>query len=172
MKLTPYLQHFAAALACFGMVAGPQIAFAATPAGSTQAVQATATDVALHGDMLAGQLVNAQGAPLAGAKVTVSQGNWAVAEATTNAEGIFAVHKLKGGVYTVDAAGTQGIYRVWTANTAPPAAKPAILMVHGDAARGQFVGGLLGPLGNPWVLGAIVAGAIAIPIALDDDDAS
>jgi hypothetical protein len=27
-------------------------------------------------------------------------------------------------------------------------------------------------LSNPWVLGGIVAAAIAIPLALDDDDAS
>ena len=33
-------------------------------------------------------------------------------------------------------------------------------------------GGLGGMLANPWVLGLIVAAAIAIPIALDDSDAS
>ena len=33
-------------------------------------------------------------------------------------------------------------------------------------------GGLLGLLSNPWVIGAGVAAAIAIPLALDDDDAS
>lgn len=33
-------------------------------------------------------------------------------------------------------------------------------------------GGILGLLSNPWVIGAGVAAAIAIPLALDDDDAS
>jgi hypothetical protein len=172
MKLTRSLQYFAVALASLGIVA-PQVALATTPAVEAQPARAAVTDVALHADnMLAGQLLDAQGNPLAGAPVTVSQSNWTVAETKTTAEGIFAVRNLKSGVYTIDAAGSQGTYRVWTANTAPPAAKPAILMVHGDAARGQFGGGLLGALGNPWVLGGIVAGAIAIPIALDDDDAS
>jgi hypothetical protein len=171
MKITRTLQYFTVALASMGIVA-PQFALAVTPAAQAQAAAAPVTDVALHNNMLAGQLLDAQGNPLAGAKVTVSQGNWSVAETQTTAEGVFAVHNLRGGVYTIDAAGTQGIYRVWSAKTAPPSAKPAILMVHGDAARGQFAGGLLATLGNPWVLGGIVAGAIAIPIVLDDDDAS
>ena len=172
MMLPDFLKHFAVALACTGMVA-PQISLAAQPAPQAPVAQAAVTDVALHdGNMLAGQLVNAAGAPLANAPVTVSQGNRVIAATHTTNDGVFAVRDLNGGVYTVDAAGTQGVYRVWTANTAPPSAKPAILMVHGDATRGQFVPGLLGALGNPWVLGGIVGAAIAIPIALDDDNAS
>ena len=172
MRITRSLQYFAAALACLGTTA-PQLAFAAAPAAAVQEAPAKVTDVMLHADnLLAGQLVDPQGAPLAGAKVTVSQGNWTVGETTTTAEGVFAVRHLRSGVYTVDAGGTQGVYRVWTANTAPPAAKPAILMVQGEAARGQFVPGLLGPLGNPWVLAGIVGAAIAIPIALDSSNGS
>jgi hypothetical protein len=42
-----------------------------------------------------------------------------------------------------------------------------------NVVRGQFGGGgMLGWLANPWVLAAVVAAAIAIPLALDDDDAS
>jgi len=166
------LQYVAAALATLGMAA-PQVALAANPPAAARPAAAKVADVALHqGTLLAGQLVDAQGIPVANAKVAVSQGNWTVAETKTTKDGVFAVRNLKGGVYTVNAAGTQAVYRVWTAETAPPSAKPAVLLVHGDAARGQFGGGLLSALGNPWVLGGIVAAAIAIPIALDDDDNS
>jgi hypothetical protein len=67
------------------------------------------------------------------------------------------------------------VYRLWAEQTAPPAANDGVLVVHGDdAVRGNSCnpcgGGLLGVLANPWVLAAIVAAAIAIPLALDDDD--
>jgi hypothetical protein len=40
-----------------------------------------------------------------------------------------------------------------------------------EPARGQGES-VLRFLSNPWVLGSLVAAAIAIPLALDDDDAS
>ena len=170
MKLTNSLKHFALALACTGMVA-PQISLAAQPAPQAPVVQVAVTDVVLHeGNMLAGQLVNAAGAPLANAPVTVSQGTRVIAATHTTNDGVFAVRDLKGGVYTVDAAGTQGVYRVWTANMAPPTAKPAILMVQGNATRGQFVGGILGLSTTTTAIvgGGIVAGGVVIYDWLDD----
>ena len=81
------------------------------------------------------------------------------------------------GVYQIATSGSNGIYRLWAAQTAPPAAQAKLLVVNdGQIALGQCChdgcGGCCGSgwglLGNPWVLGGIVAAAIAIPLALDE----
>ena len=78
--------------------------------------------------------------------------------------------------------------RLWAANTAPPSAVAGFTHVDGAVQRGQCTvdsctgtcggtcgacKGKCGPLGllmNPWVIGAAVAAAIAIPLAVNDDD--
>jgi hypothetical protein len=67
------------------------------------------------------------------------------------------------------------MYRVWTVNTAPPVAQPGAMVVAGqDLVRGQASSPVLRFFTNPWVLAGLVGAAIAIPIALsnDDDDSS
>jgi hypothetical protein len=136
------------------------------------------TDVALaRGGVLAGKIVDRQGAPQTGETIRVIHQGQVVATAQTDARGEFAITDLRGGVYQVETTQGAGVYRLWADQTAPPAANDGVLVVHGDdAVRGNACdpcgsgGGLLGVLANPWVLAAIVAAAIAIPLALDDDD--
>jgi hypothetical protein len=160
----------------------PQMVYAVNPsaAAAGQATGANATvavqDVALQaGGVLQGQVLDVQGRPVAAAAVTVMQQGQVVRQAQSDASGRFSVAGLKGGLYQIATAQGGAVYRAWTAEAAPPAATNGVLIVNGDSVvrGGMNHSGPLGFLANPWVLGAIVAAAIAIPLALhDDDDAS
>lgn len=178
MKLR-FVQHAAAAIACVGLLL-PQGALAATPA-----VGATQGDVALRdGGLLVGQVVDAQGKPLASVEVSVRQAGAEIVRTKTDKNGVFAANGLRGGEYQMIAAGGQVNYRLWAAQTAPPAASNGVLIVTGDdVINGQcqtcppnacppgHVGGIVGFVKNhPMLVAAGVAAAIAIPVALADDD--
>jgi hypothetical protein len=149
------IQSMAAATACLGMLISP--AALAAPPGQAGAV----IDVALgEGGALAGQVVDAQGAPLAGTVVSLRSGGRQMLQATTDARGAFEMEGVKGGVYEVTAGGHHGVYRLWAPRTAPPAANRGIMAVSGDAVRGQYdpppipgepiaPGSALGPAGPP-----------------------
>jgi hypothetical protein len=127
------LQSMAAAAACLGMLISPTAT--AAPAGHAGAV----IDVALgEGGVLAGQVVDAQGAPLAGTAVSVRSGGRDVLQAATNERGEFATAGLKGGVYEVVAGQHRGVYRLWAPRTAPPSANRAIMVVSGEVVRAQY----------------------------------
>lgn len=144
----------------------PQRAWADSTTGEPTAA---AADVALAaGGVLRGQVLDQQGQPHGKLAVYLVQKNEVVATTTTDREGQFSLANLRGGVYAVHAGAASGVYRLWAANTAPPAAQPAALLVDGQTAvRGQ---GAFGWLRNPWVIGGIVAAAIAIPIAVSNHD--
>lgn len=176
MKLRQ-IQGLAAAAACMCMMASPALA---APVG-----QATGrpSDVALaDGGLLVGQLVDAQGVPLANAPVSIQSGGRELVRTTTDAQGQFAVQGLKGGMLQIAAPGHYQAYRCWAPRTAPPAASNGVLIVaNGDLARAQCApapGCGPGPFGtamgwvaqHPLITAGIVAAAIAIPLAIDDDD--
>ena len=174
MKMLRLLRGVAVSLACLGLMI-PRPALATEPAPQTNNKVA---DVALaNGGVLHGQVVNAQGAPVAKVEVrAATQGNF-VGTAMTDDQGQFAIADLRGGVYHVGTVQNGYAFRIWDANTAPPVAQPAALIVTGEeTVRGGWGKNCCGwcwqCLTNPWVMGAIVAAAIAIPLALDDDDAS
>jgi hypothetical protein len=144
-------------------------------------------DVALEpGGVLRGQVVDSQQAPLAGEQVLISQQGRVVSDAQTDGVGRFAAENLRGGIYEVEVRSQSAPYRLWASETAPPAARPAVLLVAQEqTVRGQACGGCgqcaecAGParpgplrriLTNPWVWAGGIAAAIAIPLALDDDD--
>jgi hypothetical protein len=135
-------------------------------------VPSAVRDVALEGDgELRGQVLDAQGHARPGMPVLVVRQDKEVARTQTDAEGRFVVHGLTGGVYQVATPVGAAVYRAWAPRTAPPAATQlAIITPDQTVVRGQFGTSALGWLANPWVLAAIVAAAIAIPLALDDDD--
>lgn len=136
---------------------------------SEDAIRAIA-DVALGaGGSLQGQVVDTAGQPVSGTEVQAITGGQTVGKTTTDQEGKFYLTGLRGGLYQVSVADNRGVVvRAWSEGTAPPAARPAVLMVQGDTTvRGGFQ-----MLANPWVLAGIAAAAIIIPLALDDDDAS
>ena len=116
---------------------------------------------------------------MAGTAVALIAQGRAVASTQTGADGRFAIAGVKAGVYEVATSNGVTVCRLWAPRTAPPAAQADALVVHGDTVvRGGDAGGwgkvggggVIGFLSNPWVLGGIVAAAIAVPLILDDDD--
>ncbi len=172
-------------VAVLGMVM-PRATLAEAPA-----TQPTKTmDVALqNGGLLLGQLVNRQGQPKAGVVVSLRQKGTELARMQTDDLGRFAAKGLRGGAYQLVTADGVRQVRVWSQATAPPTAVRGALLVEGKTVRGQYAetgeyygdgggggrgifnGGRIFGL-NPWLVGVAIAAAIAIPVALDDDDAS
>jgi hypothetical protein len=134
-------------------------------------------DVALSdGGVLHGQVVNLQGAGMGGLPVFVKAQDRTVAAATTAADGTFSVQGLRGGVYQVSTIQGQGVYRLWSAGTAPPVAQTgAILYTQNSTVDKASVvytqdgsgGGLKMLLTNPIVIAGLVATAVAVPVALN-----
>ncbi len=147
-------------------------------------------DIALdEAGSLRGLVVGGEGQAIAGAPVIMTQGDAKIVETATDQMGQFSVQSLRGGVYEMQVNADRFNVRVWAPQTAPPTATTGFTYVLGTVQRGQctedsctgvcggtcgaagaFGGGPLGLLMNPWVIGAAVAAAIAIPLALDDDD--
>jgi hypothetical protein len=128
------------------------------------------TDVALRdGGVLVGQVVDTNGVGIAGTEVSVRQGASAAVAAKTAADGSFSVQGLRGGVYQVATTDGHGVYRLWSAGTAPPAANSRALLVAGkDVVRGQSAAStpVKSLLTNPFVIAGVVATAVAVPVAL------
>ncbi|MEQ8211468.1 MAG: carboxypeptidase-like regulatory domain-containing protein [Lacipirellulaceae bacterium] len=165
------IQFAAAAVACASMLISP-IAMAA-PA----AKQARPSDIALRdGGVLVGQIMTPQGTAVASAPVSIQKNGREIIRVATNAKGEFTVAHLKGGVYQVAAPGHQGSYRLWAPKTAPPAASTGLMAVAGDqAVLGNHGAGPFATVTNwvathPIMTAGIVAAAVAIPLAVDDDD--
>lgn len=166
----------ATALSCVGMLLSP-VAMAAEPLPAP--IRTTPSDVALgDGGVLVGQVVDAQGVALAMETVTLADHQQEIARVRADQDGRFSVPDLKGGVYRIAARGQESMYRLWAPNTAPPAAQQRVMFVVGDqVVRGQY-GVTPGPFSSmaqwvadhPLITGSAIAAAIAIPIALDDDD--
>jgi hypothetical protein len=155
MRAVRFVRMALASAAVAGMCLS-QVAFAVEPAPAVG-------DIALgDGGVLHGRLVNLQGGSVADVPVALRAQNRQVATATTTADGSFSVKGLKSGVYHVAAAQGNGVYRLWTARTAPPAAKNAAIVYtqHGSG------GGLGGFITNPIVIAGVVATAVAVPVAL------
>jgi hypothetical protein len=143
----------------------PQIACAAAP--TTPAV----VDIALSdGGVLHGRVVDLKGSGVVNTGVSVKAQDREIARATTTADGRFSVQGLHAGVYRLAANDSQGVYRFWATNTAPPSAQRSAIVYtadQGNAADGGSGRGTLKMfLAHPIVLAAIVATAIAVPVAL------
>ena len=141
MKRFRIVHAVAAGLACLGMVV-PQTALqAAGPQQAKKVVKpaAAVTDVAMQADgTVQGQVLNAQGAHLDGAVVSIRQGNEEVARTLTDAQGRFTVRNLRGGVYHVVAGRGAKVFRFWAPKTAPPSAQAQAVIVSGaEIVRGQ-----------------------------------
>ncbi len=171
----------ASIIACFGTLV-PLSAFAAPPnCGPIK-------DVALRtGGLLLGQVVDQQGIAKSNVPVSIQLVGKEVVNTTTDANGVFAAKGLRGGQYRLITPQGATDCRLWTTDTAPPCARPAVLVVSGDeVVRGQRPGCgdacAPGPyydqksgLANwvkthPYIVGGAVAAAVAIPLSLADDD--
>ena len=170
MKRMEFVKVGMVVAACFGMLVPPSALYAANETAAGSQVAAPRADVALaDGGTLHGQAVDAQGSPISGKAVSLWQGDRQLARAVTDSSGRFRLNGLRGGTYRIVVGQTSGFYRLWVANTAPPSAKPAALVV----VDGRQVLGQRGPLGhwltNPWVIAGLVAAAIAIPVAIHNN---
>lgn len=177
MQMRP-VSWCAAWVACLGLLLPTSTANAQTPAAETKTTATTSTtaserpkpavtDVTLRdGGTLFGIVVDGQGAPAGESDVTVSQAGKVVTRARTNKSGQFSAAPLKGGVYQVATTHGSSTLRVWDAQTAPPASRPAVLLVDSaEVVRGQIPFRQL-VFSDALILGAIIAAAIAIPIAI------
>jgi len=161
----------AVTLTCLGMLI--------SPATLSAAPMAAPRDVALgEGGILDGQVVNNQGVPSALTTITLADHQQEIARTRTDQEGKFSVSGLRGGVYRISSHGQVAVYRLWAPNTAPPVAQQGVTLVAGnDVVRGQY-GTTAGPFGSmaqwvadhPLITASAIGAAIAIPIALNDDD--
>jgi hypothetical protein len=162
MKAGKMLKGVVVALATLGFCLPEPFLAAAESRGPV------ATDVALReGSVLVGQVVSAQGTGMAGIPVSLRREGKNVLTTKTGKEGYFAVKGLRGGVYQLVADDGHGVYRLWTPGTAPPAAREgAVLVVGNDVLRGQNPGPWKAFLTNPLIIAAVVATAVAVPVAI------
>ena len=198
MKLLQRLQQIVVASACVGLLL-PTAAFAQQPNTQKQ-TRKTFVDAELAADgALYGKVVNAGGVGVSDANIVLKQNNTTVAHSKSVEGGLFRIAPLNGGIYTAATGGQSTNLRLWTKNAAPPSVVREVMLVTNNITRAQScdtgacvpydgggccgscggggcgacgggAGGLLGFLTNPWVIAGGIAAAIAIPLALDDDD--
>lgn len=139
-----FVKGAAVCLAMLGIVTphAPALADSASSARPAVKLQKgnSLPDVSLtSGGTMSGRVVDHTGKPLEGAQVSLRQNKKEITTTVTNKEGIYSFKNLKNGVYEVSSGNTDGIFRVWSENTAPPSAKGHALLVMGEnGARGQF----------------------------------
>lgn len=194
----------AMAFACVGMATPPSV-WAASPTaqelspavGAKVAPQVNAgcIDIQLvEGGLLSGQVVNVQGAVQSETPLVVSYQGRAVAQTTTDGEGRFAVRGLRSGQYDLLVSNGVVPCRLWAERAAPPAAKPAALIVVGSqvvTGQGPMMlpgfnggpgfaphgngGGIINWMqGHPMIVAGAVVTAVAVPVAISssNDDPS
>jgi len=163
------------------------LALASAPAAAAEtavpvapAERPRAIDVELRPEgVLLGQLVSASGAPRGDARVKLTTPDGREALAKTNDEGAFAFRGVRG-VATLQTDKSLAVVRGWAPGAAPPSATPAVLMVEQDGvARGQhYVGSGTQTFfdrskrlfANPLFVAGVVGTAVAIPVAIANDD--
>lgn len=160
------LRHGAAFLALWTLLV-PTTLRAAAPA---------MRDVALtSGGAFRGQVVDPQGQPVAGVAVTLASQTGEQSQVATDKQGAFEFRNVRGGVYTVSTSAGGAAIRLWTAQTAPPKAAQAALLVHDSGAvRGQIQFRDVYEqdcLGNIFVAGVVIT-AITVPLALSNGSGS
>jgi hypothetical protein len=132
------------------------------------------SDVALRdGGVLVGQVVNRQGAAQPNTAVAVRYGNHEVVRTATDENGVFAAKGLRGGQYQLVTENGMSSCRLWAADTAPPAARPAALVISGEnVVRGQGIanGWIEWMKAHPYLTAGTAATLVAVPVALVDDD--
>ncbi len=185
------LRGVTAGVTTFAMVFQPQMILAGEvapvvpapvqPVVATSVVQQPSDVVLQEKGVLVGRIVDAQGAAVANTPVSLQLRGKEVTRVVSDAKGSFQAEGLHGGVYQVASAGHQGTYRLWAPRTAPPTASTGMSIVSQpvDVVRGQYgPGGGGGPFSSvgqwiaehPIMTAAGVAAAIAVPIAVADDD--
>lgn len=168
-----------------GLSADEANATASTPSVAAF-VNPAITDVALGpGGELVGRAISDQGQAWTEAQIELLSDNKVIARPVADDRGEFRIHRIRGGLYQLRSRDSMIHFRAWSVGTAPPSAEPGVTLSQG-VIRGQGCttpgcttagcagrcgqGSALGLLMHPLVITAGVAAAIAIPLALDDDD--
>lgn len=182
--LTNQALRFTSSLLAISLVAAPAAAQAQAPQQTAQASpQSMAADVSLRADgLLIGQFMTAQGAPVVGAEVVLTNSQGQQAMTRTNQDGAFAFSGVKG-LSQISGPQAQQLVRAWAEGSAPPNAAPALLLVQQqDVARGQYPAGVGAQnffdhskrlMANPLFVAGAIGTAVAVPVAIanaDDDD--
>ena len=152
MNLGRKWNSFIVGLACFGLLMQTTPSFAGPPAravsnsakvmlddipatppektAAKKVVQPAAIDVAMAKDgTISGRVLDAEKNGVAKTEVSVRQGKLEVAKTVTDAEGRFEIANVKGGVYVVTASSGYGLFRFWTAKSAPPKSHEQVLLM-------------------------------------------
>jgi hypothetical protein len=141
MPVLKLVRGAAVILATFGIV---------MPVSSVQAADSNqnarrpaapaAADIAKLADgQFAGRVIDHSGAVVENADVVIRQAGTEVVRTKTDKEGMFHVPNLKPGTYQVSSRTTEGYFRVWNEQAAPPAArKNALIVLGNNGARGQY----------------------------------
>lgn len=167
--------------------ANPPVQRAAFSAPAVAPADQATLDVKLRdGNRLAGQVFDQAGRPAANEQVVVRH-EGGVSHATTNANGQFVVDRVSPGVHAVQVAQTDVIVRCWNSQAAPPVAQDAVVVktsvrqvqrcTNCKSCKCRKCCDRCGRGNDPRVrlrrrllIGAGIGAAIAIPIALSDDD--
>lgn len=129
-------------------------------------ILSTVSDVALMpGGVLAGQVVDAAGQPLAGEAIVVQQSDREPVSIRSDERGQFRLSGMNAGLCRIEYGESVLACRCWSPRTAPPAATKELLLITGDPVeRGQCCIGDL--ISGPVLIGLIIAAAVVIPIAV------
>ena len=164
------------------MMASPAISLGAETAATKTEAEYELRNVELTpAGSLEGQVLAADGSAIKGAKVIVrSQANPQKVgqQLATDDKGRFLATGLKSGACVLEADGQTFAVRVWKKGTAPPKSLQNIAMVQpaDETVRGQSLtdNRIVNRIrsmtrGQKIACGVLLAAAIVIPIALDDD---
>lgn len=151
-----------------------------SPVLAGEPVEIRTSDVALKaGGLLSGTVLNTAAQPVAGVAVSVLHDEKVVATSISNEKGDFSIKGLRNGAHIVKVGVTQQAVRLWSTNTAPPAAVENIaVVVDEEAVRGQMATGLLpgGNVGGFIAANAggllLVGGAVAIAVGTSLDNSA
>lgn len=165
-----------ALVATMGALIPASVTLGQSPTGEPKRLRfeaPTCVDVVLGpGGVLRGQVQSATAAPRGAVELVLVQVDREMARTTTDEQGHFQLDGVRGGAYSVASAGSCVEVRLWAEGTAPPAAQDALLLVAGrDVTLGQGAGGTFWrTVTNPWVSAGLIGAAIAVPIALNNND--
>ena len=181
MPVLKLVRGAAVVLAAIGIVMPmPSAQAADSRPTNSRAATVTVADVKLTSEAaLRGRIVDHTGSIVKHAQVVVRQGNKEVASGVANEAGVFSIKGLKPGSYQISSGTTEGSFRVWREQAAPPAAhKHALLVLGHNGARGQFggydsfepeLGGLPGFDPTIMLLSAgVIAGVVISAISLSE----
>lgn len=141
MPVFKLVRSAAVILATVGVVLPlPSVQAAESTQKTRQSSAPVAADVSKSVDgSFVGRIVDHTGAISEDSEVIVRQGKTEVARVRTDKEGLFSVQNLKSGTYQVSSGTTEGYFRVWNEDSAPPTARKNALIVLGhNGARGQY----------------------------------